>query len=148
MKTKRPHLRLVPKAETKPVAQAAPNDPPFDPEQYRYVLPPGSAKVRREYLARTSRPFARVYLDHLTNVDLFPAHVRLWLVLLYRTREGQRSVQLTQEIAQEAGVSVRKRYRYARQLERLGAIAVEREGNHTLSVTLLPQPQSPLSRNE
>jgi hypothetical protein len=58
------------------------------------------------------------------------------VVLIYRSRRGRQPVKLDAAIAVEAGISVRERSRYARQLEQLGEIHVERLGHGQFIVTM------------
>jgi hypothetical protein len=93
-----------------------------------------TAPAKPQRLPRGKAPFTRVFHSWL---PLFPPHDRLFLVLVYRSREGRRKVRLTTEIAAEAGIAIRRKWRYARQLEEMGAIRLEREGRHVLTVTVL-----------
>jgi hypothetical protein len=95
-------------------------------------------KRARARLPRSTRPWARVWLSELGDRRLFPPALRLLLVLRYRSYEGQEMVRLTEDITAEAGISNRIRHRYARQLERCGVVRVEREGQHSLLITVLP----------
>ena len=82
------------------------------------------------------RLWAPTYLDEMAGFQLPPAY-RLLCVLRCRSFRGRKKLVLTAEIATEAGIDPRKRSRYAKVLEKLGAVQVGRDGQHTLTVTVL-----------
>jgi hypothetical protein len=87
-------------------------------------------------LPRIEEPWSPMPLSRLTRPGLFPGHVRLWGVLIYRSRRGREPVELDAAVAAEAGIPVRRRSRYARQLEQLGEIRVEQHGQMQFTVTM------------
>jgi hypothetical protein len=107
------------------------------PSMYAPERPEQPKRKRRERLPLVEELWVPIPLSWLARPGLFPASVRLLLVLFYRSRRGREPVELDTAIAEEAHVSVRHRSHYARQLERLGAIRVERRGQHQLTATVL-----------
>jgi hypothetical protein len=108
-----------------------PNAP--EPERKPKARKTPTTKPARPRLPRSDNPFARVWLAELTDLRLFPAAItRLFLVLRYRSHEGHEKVRLTAAIAAEAGVPNREKSRYARELEQLGVVHIEREGQEEL----------------
>jgi hypothetical protein len=87
-------------------------------------------------LPRIEEPWSPMPLSRLTRPGLFPGHMRLWVVLIYRSRRGREPVELDAAVAAEAGIPVRRRSRYARQLEQLGEIRVEQHGRAQFTVTM------------
>jgi len=65
---------------------------------------------------------------------------RLWLVVWYRSGEGEEPIKLTQKVAEEASIPRRLCHRYARQLEKLALIQVERRGKSALILTVRVRP--------
>jgi hypothetical protein len=99
-----------------------------------------AAKLKR--LAR-SKEFSRTWLAWLSDNRwhaLFPPLVRLWLVVWYRSSEGEKPVILTQKIMSEAGILGRHRYRYARRLEASGVVRVVGWGQAATVVEVLVRP--------
>jgi hypothetical protein len=143
-----PHLRLV--NDDIPVPDnlslddvlIKPGHPDFvdpnAPEPERKPKVRKTTKPARPRLPRSDKPFTRVFHSW---IGLFPPRSRLLLVLIYRSREGREKVQLTAAIAAEAGIPSPDKSRYARELEQLGLVRVERDGQAVLTVTvLLPRP--------
>jgi len=106
-----------------------------DDDLYAGEGPAPKAKLFR--LPRSKKPFTRIFHSWLTDHELFPPLVRLLMVLVYRSHEGVRPVELTAKVAAEAHLPSRKRSYYARWLERLGAVSLERDGQGVLTVTVL-----------
>jgi hypothetical protein len=98
---------------------------------------PEKRSRKRERLPLSDEPFTRVFHSWLANHRLFPPHIRLLIVLVLLSREGREPVRLTAEVAGEAGIPNRDKSRYARDLERLGAVHVWREGQRALVLTVL-----------
>ena len=125
MESKPPKLRVVPD----------PNDPAFE------LIPapprPKPDQPVRARLPRGRKPFVRVPWSWVSDRRRFPAHTSLLLVLIYRSREGQQPVRLTLAVAKEAGIDPRRRSLYARQLERSGDVRITRDGQHSLTLTVL-----------
>jgi hypothetical protein len=112
------------------------DEPPNKPEKAR-------GQTRR--LAR-SNEFARIWLSWLKEprwCQLLPPAARLWLVVWYRCGEGGEPIQLTQKIAEEANVAREICYRYARKLEKLGLVRVQRRGKSALILTVQVRPPPP-----
>jgi hypothetical protein len=104
---------------------------PDDGDPLDYVPPASAPKPKAAKLPRSTKPFIRVYYSWLKHHELFPSHIRLLLVLLYRSREGRQSVRLTADIATEAGIEERHRSHCARKLERMGVVQIEPQGTDT-----------------
>jgi hypothetical protein len=149
-KPRSPHLRLV--DDDVPIPDnlslddvlIKPGHPNFvdpnapEPEHKPKARKSPAAKPARPRLPRSYKPFTRVFHSW---IGLFPPRSRLLLVLIYRSREGREKVQLTAAIAAEAGIPSPDKSRYARELEQLGLVRVERDGQAVLTLTaLLPQP--------
>jgi hypothetical protein len=139
-----PHLQVVQNSPPDTTPEGAKS--PFDDmaalraqtEAAFAILGKPTTHVPSPRLARSTRLFARVYLDQLSDKSLFPPHTRLWLVLWCRSREGQQSVRLTARIAAEAGIASRRKARYARQLEQLGIVAIREQHQKVFIVDVLP----------
>jgi hypothetical protein len=81
--------------------------------------------------------FAPIFLSWAVDARLYSAPARLFNVLSYRSRKGTKAVRLTRKIAIEAGISLRHRTDYVRQLEQLGMVRIERTEDSSLAVTIL-----------
>src|SRR6516164_3892953 len=128
----RPKLPLVGRDDLDEVWDDDDADPLSDPS----TIPLAVTKTKRAgaaRLPRTDKPFTRIFHSWLTNHGLFPPHIRLLAIVAYRSREGRRKVQLSANIAAEAGIGARLKYRYAKQLERMGAVHIERDGQQALT---------------
>ena len=98
-------------------------------------------KARPEKHTRRRRHFAQVELAWLSNPDRQGAvapWVRLYLLLQYATKRGERTVRLTTEMMAEIGISRQNKPRYLRQLEARGLVKVVRDGHRVSEVSLLP----------
>ena len=95
------------------------------------------ARAEPKRMLRIEEKWASIPLTWLAHPNPFSAPARLLIALVYRSWRGQKSVELDAAIAAEACISVRERSRYARQLERLDAIHLDRNGQHQLVATLL-----------
>ena len=108
-----------------------------DLDDFSYVLGPDQDAAPKGRLPR-SKDFTRVWIPTLPEWGwLYPPRARLWLVLWYRSHEGTKPVTLDREIAKEAGIPLRRRQRYAVELENRGVVQVERHGRQTLVLTIL-----------
>jgi hypothetical protein len=70
----------------------------------------------------------------------FPAWVRLYLILWFRTHRGTKPVALTNAIAAEAGLDKRSKLRRLVYLEKLGLVTVIRRRCRSSVVTVHPMP--------
>jgi hypothetical protein len=116
-----------------------PNAP--EPERKPKTRKTSASKPARPRLPLSDKPFARVWLSELADHRLFPAATRLFLVLRFRSHEGHEKVRLTAAIAAEASIPNREKSHYARALERLGVVRIEREGQQELMLTVRRPPQ-------
>jgi hypothetical protein len=91
----------------------------------------------RPRLSPSKAPFVRVLLSSIAGSRIFTSTARLYLVLCYRTHEGQDRIRLTAKIAAEANIMPRTQTRAVRDLERLGVIRVERQKGRSLLVEML-----------
>jgi hypothetical protein len=87
-------------------------------------------------LPRIEEPWSPMPLSRLTKPGLLPGHVRLLMVLIYRSRRGREPVELDAAVAADADISLRNRSRYARRLEQLGEIHVGQHGQTQFTVTM------------
>jgi hypothetical protein len=71
------------------------------------------------------------------NDDLYPARLRLLLLLQIRTRRGSKSVAVTNAMAQGIGLDRHQKRVCLKYLETQGRIAVERAGQKNPIVSLL-----------
>jgi hypothetical protein len=96
-------------------------------------------------LSRNKREFAVVPFQWLMDRrwdNVFPARVRLYLYLQYRSHRGAKEVQLTSVEAMELGLDRRNKMRELRWLEAKGLVAVTRAGkagNATVRVSVARQ---------
>jgi hypothetical protein len=107
--------------------------------------PPNKSKKERPQARRLprSREFSRIWLPWLKErrwQQLLSPATRLWLVVWYRSGEGEEPIKLTQKVAEEASIPRRLCHRYARQLEKLALIQVERRGKSALILTVRVRP--------
>jgi hypothetical protein len=133
----RPRLRLVGKDDLDEAWDDGDSTDPLDDPAVPPLMVPKATRAKAARLPRTNEPFTRIFHSWLVNHVLFPPHIRLLVVLAYRSHEGRQKVRLTAKIAAEADIETRLKHRYARQLERMGAVHFEREGQQALTVTLL-----------
>ena len=68
----------------------------------------------------------------------FPAWIRLYLWLWYRSGEGKNPVRLTNEKAAEVRLDRSSKLRRLRHLETRGLVTVTRQGRRAPLVTVLP----------
>jgi hypothetical protein len=107
----------------------------LDPERFRLKVAP-SGKSHR--MKRSGVLFARTPLPWLTDRRLdtvYPPRTRLWLYLLIKTREGCKSVRLTNEMAAEIGLDRHAKARALARLKKAGLVSVMHLGNEVPLIT-------------
>jgi hypothetical protein len=100
----------------------------LDPERFRLKTAPPGKPSRMKH---SSVPFARVLLPWLTDRrfdGIYQPPVRLWLLLLIKTREGRIQVRLTNEMAAEIGLSRHAKLRALACLEEARLVSVTHFG--------------------
>ena len=127
----RPKLRLVGKDDL---------DELWDDDGADLVEEAPAAARAKERLPR-KREFARVPFSWLRMLERdggFPAWIRLYLWLWYRSSEGKKPVRLTNEKATEVRLDRASKLRRLRHLETRGLVTVTRQGRRAPFVTVLP----------
>jgi hypothetical protein len=98
-----------------------------------------NAKLRRSRVP-ASEEFSRTWwrwFDDPRFRRVFPPCTRLWLLLWYRSGEGQEPVRLTRKVAADARIQLNRLHEYARQLTTAGLIRIARTGRSEFEVTIL-----------
>jgi hypothetical protein len=109
------------------------------PEQVAAIQ--AKPKPKRERLPRATAPFVRIWSSCWGDSRLYPAHARLFHVLIQLSREGRKNpVELTAAVAEMAKISPPHRSRHARHLEKLGLVCIERHNQGMLILTVIPDP--------
>jgi hypothetical protein len=111
---------------------------PLTPELEAAMQVTAIARPRRERLPRADRTFVRIWASDWADSRLYPAHTRLYHVLIHLSREGRKNpVELTATVAEMAKISRWHRSRHARHLERLGLVRIEHHNPGLLILTVL-----------
>jgi hypothetical protein len=111
-----------------------------DDDLYAGEAPAPRAKPPR--LPRSKREFTIVPLRWLTDRrwnNVFPARVRLYLYLQYRSHRGAKEVRLTNSEAEKLGLARQNKMRDLRRLEAKGLLTVVSAGNDTVRVSVARQ---------
>ena len=115
-----------------------PDIDPFDPERFR--LGPGESNPVARRMQRSSVLFARSPRTWLTDRRwdaVYPPRTRLWLLLLIKSKEGRKSVRLTNEMAAEIGLDRHAKARALARLKKAGLVSVPPTGHEVPVVTVL-----------
>jgi hypothetical protein len=113
------------------------------PTQPRLVV--DNAKPKRSRVTE-AEGFSRVFWHWFEEPRfraVFPATARLWMLIWFRSAEGQEPVRLTRRLLADAAIPLRYRHRYAHQLAAAGLIRLVRTGRSGFEATVLtPRPRA------
>jgi len=103
----------------------------LDPDDPLYEDPAALERRRRSRLLRSEQPFAKVELPDLLDRRYRGIHspkARLYLYLQVKTRNGRSPVRVTNAMAADLGLDRHRKSRCLHELEKIGAVRVERSG--------------------